>query len=271
MPRSFAKLQDRAPPRVRLLGAPGPRSRGLTPARPAATMPRPMPPSPAPARLEQPYPVLQSAIDPRADAFCENRTRNGAALERLAQALAAARAGGGEKYVTRHLQRGKLLPRERVELLLDRDSHFLELCPLAGHEIDGSRTGRRHHRRHRRGLRRRVPDHRQRVDGQGRRGQRVSACIKTRSPGRDRRAESAARRSASPSPPARICPTSTRSSCPAGEAFATSRGAREQRTPDDLPGVRQLHRGRRLRPGHERLRGHGQASRPRSTWPARRW
>lgn len=55
-------------------------------------------------------------------------------LERLAgleSALEAARAGGGEKNVTRHHARGKLLPRERVELLLDQDAPFLELSPVA--------------------------------------------------------------------------------------------------------------------------------------------
>jgi acetyl-CoA carboxylase carboxyltransferase component len=41
-------------------------------------------------------------------------------------------AGGGEKYVARHHQRGKLLARERIELLIDPDSAFLELSPLAG-------------------------------------------------------------------------------------------------------------------------------------------
>ena len=41
------------------------------------------------------------------------------------------RAGGGEKWVTRHHARGKLLPRERVEMLLDQDSPFLELSPVA--------------------------------------------------------------------------------------------------------------------------------------------
>ncbi|MEV4256265.1 carboxyl transferase domain-containing protein [Spirillospora sp. NPDC049652] len=44
---------------------------------------------------------------------------------------AKALAGGGEKYVQRHRKRGKLLARERIELLLDPDSPFLELSPLA--------------------------------------------------------------------------------------------------------------------------------------------
>ncbi|MGI5146154.1 acyl-CoA carboxylase subunit beta [Plantactinospora sp. CA-294935] len=60
-------------------------------------------------------------------------------LDRLAElesALDAARAGGGEKYVARHHDRGKLLARERIELLLDRDAPFLELSPVAAWGTD---------------------------------------------------------------------------------------------------------------------------------------
>ena len=56
-------------------------------------------------------------------------------LEKLADLdaeHAKAVAGGGEKYVDRHHERGKLLPRERIELLVDEGSAFLELSPLAG-------------------------------------------------------------------------------------------------------------------------------------------
>ena len=45
--------------------------------------------------------------------------------------MALACAGGGERYVARHRARGRLLVRERIELLLDRDASFLELSPLA--------------------------------------------------------------------------------------------------------------------------------------------
>ena len=45
---------------------------------------------------------------------------------------ARAVAGGGPKYVDRHHDRGKLMPRERIELLVDPGSAFLELSPLAG-------------------------------------------------------------------------------------------------------------------------------------------
>ncbi len=57
-------------------------------------------------------------------------------LRELEAQLEAARAGGGEKYVDRHRGRGKLLARERVELLLDPDSPFLELSPLAAWGTD---------------------------------------------------------------------------------------------------------------------------------------
>jgi acetyl-CoA carboxylase carboxyltransferase component len=61
--------------------------------------------------------------------------RREAMLDKLADLdaeHAKAVAGGGEKYVERHHARGKLLPRERIELLIDPGSAFLELSPLAG-------------------------------------------------------------------------------------------------------------------------------------------
>jgi len=47
----------------------------------------------------------------------------------------------GEKYVKRHVERGKLLPRHRVEMLLDEDSYFLEVAPLAGHGMENESPG----------------------------------------------------------------------------------------------------------------------------------
>jgi len=76
--------------------------------------------------------ILPTHADPRSETYASNREQNLAAIDKLHRYLAKSRAGGGEKYVKRHLARGKLLPRTRVELLLDRDSPFLELLPLAG-------------------------------------------------------------------------------------------------------------------------------------------
>ncbi|HEY6934152.1 MAG TPA: acyl-CoA carboxylase subunit beta, partial [Marmoricola sp.] len=66
-------------------------------------------------------------------------TNREAMLDKLADLdaeHARAVAGGGEKYVARHHARGRLLPRERIELLVDPGSAFLELSPLAGWGTD---------------------------------------------------------------------------------------------------------------------------------------
>jgi acetyl-CoA carboxylase carboxyltransferase component len=76
-------------------------------------------------------PALTSSVDTRSREFEANREAMLASLSEVDAQLALASAGGGERYVERHRSRGKLLARERVELLLDQDSPFLELCPLA--------------------------------------------------------------------------------------------------------------------------------------------
>ncbi|MFQ5666533.1 MAG: acyl-CoA carboxylase subunit beta [Candidatus Binatia bacterium] len=75
--------------------------------------------------------VLPTRVDPRSEAYRVNYAAMAEQVRFLNQQLSLARAGGGEKYVARHRQRGKLLPRERIELLIDRDAPFLELSPLA--------------------------------------------------------------------------------------------------------------------------------------------
>ncbi|HEY4004565.1 MAG TPA: acyl-CoA carboxylase subunit beta, partial [Pseudonocardia sp.] len=62
-----------------------------------------------------------------------NREAMLAKLAELDAEHAKAIAGGGEKYVERHRKRGKLTARERIELLVDPDSPFLELSPLAAY------------------------------------------------------------------------------------------------------------------------------------------
>ncbi|GIH08987.1 hypothetical protein Rhe02_70540 [Rhizocola hellebori] len=76
--------------------------------------------------------ILDTALDPRAASFLDNRSTALAALAMLEAAHAQAREGGGEREVTRHHARGKLLPRERIELLVDRDTALLELAATAG-------------------------------------------------------------------------------------------------------------------------------------------
>ena len=75
--------------------------------------------------------TLTSTVDTNSAAYRDNREAMLGKLDALATEHAKALAGGGPKYVDRHHQRGKLLARERIELLLDQDSAFLELSPLA--------------------------------------------------------------------------------------------------------------------------------------------
>ena len=78
-------------------------------------------------------PVLSDRLDRRSPDTAANREAMLALLSDLDTHLDAARGGGGPKYVERHKKRGKLLPRERIELLLDQDAPFLELSPLAAY------------------------------------------------------------------------------------------------------------------------------------------
>ena len=73
---------------------------------------------------------LRTRADPNSDLFRRNRAANLRLLGEVEAALGEARGGGGPERVRRHRERGKLPVRERIELLLDRDSPFLELSPL---------------------------------------------------------------------------------------------------------------------------------------------
>ena len=78
-----------------------------------------------------PVTVLRSAIDDQSAGFAANKAAMLSKLDEIAAEHAKAIAGGGAKYTDRHRGRGKLLVRERIELLLDPGSPFLELSPLA--------------------------------------------------------------------------------------------------------------------------------------------
>ncbi|WP_328871566.1 methylcrotonoyl-CoA carboxylase [Streptomyces sp. NBC_00287] len=80
-------------------------------------------------------PELTSAADPASEAWKANEEAQLALVEELRTKLAAARLGGGEKARARHTARGKLLPRDRVDTLLDPGSPFLELAPLAADDM----------------------------------------------------------------------------------------------------------------------------------------
>jgi acyl-CoA carboxylase subunit beta len=81
-------------------------------------------------------PVLPTAIDPRDPTFLQRRNEMLSLLDNISGLLLKASEGGGPKATERHRGRGKLPIRDRVALLLDPDSPFLELSPLSGYYTD---------------------------------------------------------------------------------------------------------------------------------------
>lgn len=75
--------------------------------------------------------VLHSQVNPNSEDFQRNQAHNRALVSELNERLAQVAFGGGERTRAKHLARGKRLPRERIERLLDIGSPFLELAPLA--------------------------------------------------------------------------------------------------------------------------------------------
>ncbi len=76
-------------------------------------------------------PILSSAADARAATFTRNAEAYGAIIDTYRSRLAWAAAGGGAAMVERHRARGKIPVRERIDLLVDPFSPFLEFSPLA--------------------------------------------------------------------------------------------------------------------------------------------
>ena len=76
-------------------------------------------------------PLLESKVDRKSAEFAGNAAAMRALVDELRSRQASAAAGGGAAARSRHLGRGKLLPRDRVETLLDPGAPFLELSPLA--------------------------------------------------------------------------------------------------------------------------------------------
>ncbi|MDX1606050.1 MAG: carboxyl transferase domain-containing protein [Candidatus Competibacterales bacterium] len=79
--------------------------------------------------------LIHSRIDGRDEEFRRNAEQMAELVADLRDRVAAIKQGGGETARERHLARGKLLPRERIRVLLDPGSPFLELSQLAAHEI----------------------------------------------------------------------------------------------------------------------------------------
>ncbi|MEM8589676.1 MAG: carboxyl transferase domain-containing protein [Pseudomonadota bacterium] len=78
---------------------------------------------------------IKSAVDTRSEDFRRNQAAMQALVDDLKAKAAVIRQGGGENARDRHTGRGKLLPRDRVDQLIDPGAPFLELSQFAGHEV----------------------------------------------------------------------------------------------------------------------------------------
>jgi len=79
--------------------------------------------------------IIQSQVDVNSPEFANNQTAMSALVSDLKQKIAVIEQGGGEKSRDRHVSRGKLLPRDRVNRLLDKGSAFLEVSQLAAYNV----------------------------------------------------------------------------------------------------------------------------------------
>ncbi|MDP4608275.1 MAG: methylcrotonoyl-CoA carboxylase, partial [Burkholderiaceae bacterium] len=80
-------------------------------------------------------PQLRSQLNPRSADFLANATAMQLLVDDLRAVTAMTTAGGGEAARAKHVARGKLLPRDRVQTLLDPGSPFLELSPMAAYNM----------------------------------------------------------------------------------------------------------------------------------------
>ena len=85
--------------------------------------------------------IFQTKINTKAEQYLKNKEGMLELLKKLDLHLEESRFQGAEKHIQRAKDKGKLLARERVELLLDQDSFFLELLPLVGLEGKGFGPG----------------------------------------------------------------------------------------------------------------------------------
>ena len=83
---------------------------------------------------------LHSHIDINSEAFIKNKDHHLGLRNQLMEKLEKVKKFGGEKNVDRHHKRGKFLPRERIERILDDGSPFLELSSLAGADVYDSKV-----------------------------------------------------------------------------------------------------------------------------------
>ncbi len=79
--------------------------------------------------------VIKSDVDTSSDEFKENERLMGEAMAGLEELTRRVHQGGPAKAREKHLARKKMLPRDRITALIDPGTTFMELSPLAGHEL----------------------------------------------------------------------------------------------------------------------------------------
>ncbi|KAF3679986.1 Methylcrotonoyl-CoA carboxylase beta chain, mitochondrial [Capsicum chinense] len=79
--------------------------------------------------------ILSDTLDRSSDTYSRNSKIMDELVSQLHSHILKVMEGGGAEAVKRHRSRNKLLPRERIDRLIDPGSSFLELCQLAGHEL----------------------------------------------------------------------------------------------------------------------------------------
>ena len=79
--------------------------------------------------------ILQSKVNPRSEEFQANQESMAKAVADLRDKVTTIQQGGGPSYQERHIARGKLLPRERINRLLDDGSPFLEVGQFAAYNV----------------------------------------------------------------------------------------------------------------------------------------
>ena len=79
--------------------------------------------------------ILQSKVNPRSEEFQANQASMAKAVADLRDKVTTIQQGGGPSYQERHIARGKLLPRERINRLLDDGSPFLEVGQFAAYNV----------------------------------------------------------------------------------------------------------------------------------------
>jgi 3-methylcrotonyl-CoA carboxylase beta subunit len=86
-------------------------------------------------------PIIESTLNPRSEDFKANAAAMSACVQDLKDKLQHIALGGGEQARKKHTDRGKLLPRDRIALLLDPGTPFLEFSPLAAYQVYKDKNG----------------------------------------------------------------------------------------------------------------------------------